>query len=638
MYKDKASLDELYREIERLKEQNRILERQLTDSTVTERKYLTILENVAEGYFELDFSGNFIFFNETVCEAFGYSREELLGMNNRDYCSKETAEQMYQDFSTVYSTDQPLKQREYEIITKQGSKKTVEISAHLLKDKENQPMGFNGVARDVTERKQSERALKEREKKYRLLADNIGDVVWTAVIQNDGSLLCTYISPSVRHVLGYTPEEVINYNLDFNRIFNPSSSSKMYELMKEILDGQNQATEHENFPRRIEVEYICKNGLPIWCEIIITLHKDDKGRLIGIQGVTRDIHERKTMEQQLRELNQFDSMTGLYNRAVFEHEMEKLQNSEQSPIGIIICDVDGLKWINDTLGHQAGDELLIKASDIIKSCFRKRDIVARIGGDEFAVLLPETDEEDIENVCSRIRKAVEFHNNQEPKPPLALSIGHAVNNNKTLHNLFKEADNKMYKEKLHSSQSSRSAVIETLTSTLEARDYLTEEHSNRMEELVINIGKFIGLSEDKLNNLALLAKFHDLGKLGIPDRVLFKPGPLTDEEYQVVQRHSEIGHKIALSGPKLKQVADFILKHHEWWNGQGYPFGLRGEETPLECRLLSLLDAYDAMTSDRPYRRAMTKEEALEEIKRCSGSQFDPRLAEYFIEFVNMNY
>lgn len=145
-----------------------------------------------------------------------------------------------------------------------------------------------------------------------------------------------------------------------------------------------------------------------------------------------------------------------------------------------------------------------------------------------------------------------------------------------------------------------------------------------------SLARSLELPEDRFNYLLLLAQFHDLRKVGIPDRILFKPGPLTEEEWREIQKHSEIGHRIAQSVPDLAPIADWILKHHERWDGHGYPLGLSGEDIPLECRILAIADAYDSMTSDRPYRKAMSREEAIGELKRCMGTQFDPQLTEKF--------
>jgi len=266
--------------------------------------------------------------------------------------------------------------------------------------------------------------------------------------------------------------------------------------------------------------------------------------------------------------------------------------------------------------------------------FRKSDIVARIGGDEFAVILPKSNREVAERACRNIRNALAEHNAANPQNMLNLSIGFAVKEDPdtSMAELFKEADNSMYREKLHHKESARSAVVQALTRALAARDFITEGHAGRLQRLVASMAAAIGIPEHKIADLCLLAQFHDIGKVGVSDRLLFKPGPLTPEERHEIEQHCSIGYRIALAAPDLAPIADWILKHHEWWNGGGYPLGLKGEEIPLECRILAIADAYDAMTSDRPYRKAITHEEAVKELERCAGSQFDPVLTPKFIQ------
>lgn len=352
--------------------------------------------------------------------------------------------------------------------------------------------------------------------------------------------------------------------------------------------------------------------------------------------VLEDVTERKEMEARLKYLSLHDPLTGLYNRTYFEQEMHRLGKTRHTPVGIIVCDVDGLKLINDTLGHESGDTLLKMAAKTISKSFRDGDMIARIGGDEFAVLLTNCDREALENAVRRMRSAVDAYNAVNPDLRLSISIGFAVNIKKQVNmdELFKEADNNMYREKLHSSKSTRSAIVQTLMRALKARDFITEGHADRLQELVVALANNIGLPERNIADLRLLAQFHDIGKVGIPDRILFKPGLLTADEVKEMRQHCEIGHRIALSAPDLATVADWILKHHEWWSGDGYPLGLKGEEIPLECRILAIADAYDAMTSDRPYRKAMFTREAVAELKKYAGVQFDPDLTERFIKII----
>ena len=167
---------------------------------------------------------------------------------------------------------------------------------------------------------------------------------------------------------------------------------------------------------------------------------------------------------------------------------------------------------------------------------------------------------------------------------------------------------------------------------LEARDIITQGHSHRTEKLAVKLAQMMNMNQRQIDDIKLLAMFHDIGKVGVPDHILFKKGPLTYNERLKMQRHTEIGHRIAVSSPELAHISDWILLHHEWWDGNGYPLGIEGEEIPLECRILAVVDAYDAMTKDRPYRSAMRHEEAIAELKRCAGTQFDPSLVELFLK------
>ncbi len=361
---------------------------------------------------------------------------------------------------------------------------------------------------------------------------------------------------------------------------------------------------------------------------------------VGYYIIYTDITARKEAEEKLKYISLHDSLTGLYNRTFFEQKMLELQENPPEKLGMIVCDIDGLKIINDTLGHNTGDQLLINTGNILSECLAENDILCRIGGDEFVIILPGYNKESIDSLIDRIRVSIDEYNNSA-QIPINISIGYSYreeNSDLDTKQLFVEADNYMYRDKLHRGKSARSAIVQTLMTALEARDFITEGHAERMQTLVTKIAEALNLSDKTINELRLLGQFHDIGKVGIPDSILFKPGPLTQEEQKIIQRHSEIGARIAQSAPDLAPISDWILRHHEWWNGEGYPFGLKGEEIPLECRILAIADTYDSMTSDRPYRKALPHEAAIAEIKRCSGTQFDPVMVEKCLPVLEKYY
>ncbi len=349
--------------------------------------------------------------------------------------------------------------------------------------------------------------------------------------------------------------------------------------------------------------------------------------------IIRDISERVRLFNQIEEVAKRDALTGIYNRWRYEQEASKYNQQEVCNLGLVIIDINGLKLINDTVGHLAGDSLIIDASKIIQTVFAERGFVSRIGGDEFGILLTDVTTDRVESMLALLsRRVVEMNQTVEPYQ-ISLSYGYALHHEgiADMQWLFQQADNNMYQHKLLNSASAKNYLVRSLMKALEARDFITEGHADRLGEYAIKIGQTIGLSQPILNRIALLAKFHDIGKVGIPDAILKKPASLTEEEFNVMKTHTQIGERIANESGEMKEIAPFILKHHERYDGKGYPLGLAGEDIPIECRILSIVDAFDAMTNNRPYRKALSLEEAKNELLACRGTQFDPELVDIFI-------
>jgi len=335
-------------------------------------------------------------------------------------------------------------------------------------------------------------------------------------------------------------------------------------------------------------------------------------------------------------LSYHDYLTGLYNRAYFEEAKLRLDTPGMLPISIIMGDINGLKLINDGFGHPKGDELLVEIANILKSCGRPEDIISRIGGDEFGIILPQTDMQTAQRICSCIYDTCKQYSLHGSSIYPSISLGYATKSSETetLDDILIAAEDSMSKQKLLESRSAHSSIIGSIKVIMFEKSQETEEHAERLVQLSKSIGVAMSLSDDQLNELELLSTLHDIGKMSIPAAILSKPGKLNDEEWREMKKHPEVGFRIAQATSELVPIAKYILCHHERWDGKGYPQGLVGEQIPLLSRIVSIADSYDAMTNDRAYRAAMTKKEAAEEIKKCSGTQFDPEITQLFLNLV----
>ncbi|MBU1356448.1 MAG: diguanylate cyclase [Candidatus Edwardsbacteria bacterium] len=350
------------------------------------------------------------------------------------------------------------------------------------------------------------------------------------------------------------------------------------------------------------------------------------------QKLKDELEDRSWNDEKINFLSFHDKLTGLYNRAYFEEELSRLDNERFLPISLIVGDVNGLKLINDAFGHQQGDKFLARTAEIIKKQCRKSDVVARWGGDEFAVLLPKTGAETAIRICEKIRQTC----SRSPKKPIQLSValGTATkqDKNQDINRVLKKAEDWMYQYKMMEGKTVRSRILSSLEKTLWESAYETEEHTKHLQKYLLKMALEMKLPDSEIDDLMLLASFHDVGKIAISNAILSKPGQLTPKEWDAVKKHSEIGYRIALATPEIAAVADQILHHHEWWDGTGYPRGLKGEKIPLASRLLSIADAYDIKRSIRPYKAAKTRALALKEIREAAGKQFDPRMIKLFLK------
>ncbi len=432
-----------------------------------------------------------------------------------------------------------------------------------------------------------------------------------------------------------TDNGIINFNHSAKKILNIPSEDMFGEDILQLFPNLeiDEVLNGSNLVDRKDVK-IKSRGQISYYDLAFSKIRDFQGNIIGKSVVIRDISQRIKSEEEIRYLGFHDGLTGLHNKSYFEKKIKELDKTAQLPITIIVGGVNGLKAINEAFGHKKGDSLLCNFAKIFESIVRKGSVITRWGGDEFAFIFPKTSRDEADKIFERIRASIAGFKSSDVPMSLALGASTKEYSNENIQEVIIEAENNMFKRKLIERNSVSSSIIASLERTLFEKSHETEKHAKRMNEFAQKLGRNLGLNENVLNDLSLLSSLHDIGKIAITEEILLKKTRLTEEEWEAIKKHPVIGSNIAKSTTQIAHVADGILYHHEWWDGSGYPKGLKGENIPIEARIISIVDAYDVMRNGRPYKRKMSKTEAVMELKRCSGTQFDPNLVEIFLSKV----
>lgn len=463
----------------------------------------------------------------------------------------------------------------------------------------------------------------KKESLLRSLLDSIPDLVF----YKDEKSVYLGGNKAFEVLAGKTIDEFVGQT-DFD-LFDP----EMATLFREM----DQIMMNEKKSRRNEEIVTYPDGREVYLETLKTPYYDDNGKILGLIGISRDITDRKKSEAEIVYLSQHDVLTGLHNRSYYEKERKRLDHPDYLPLSLIIGDINGLKLINDAFGHGEGDKLLISIAKILELCAREKDVLVRTGGDEFVMLLPKTTYSETGSLVQKIKNACDQGyqlDNEVIITSISLGYDTKTSEHESLEKVFKLAEESMYRKKLLEYKSFHSAIMDSIKTTLFEKSNETEEHAERMADLAKQLGRALALDQEDLVALELVATLHDIGKISIDSNILNKQGELTDEEWTEIKKHPEVGYRIAQTVPELRKISEYILCHHERWDGGGYPQGLKAEEIPLLARIITIVDSYDAMTQDRSYHPAMSLNEAICELKNHAGTQFDPVLVEVFIEKV----
>lgn len=467
---------------------------------------------------------------------------------------------------------------------------------------------------EITSQKRTEEMLQQKtEELERFFQINL-DLLCIADLE--GNFI--RVNEAWSEILGYTKDELEKRK--FLEFIHPDDMQSTLDAMEKL--GHNEKV--ILFVNR----YKCKDGsyrYIEWCS-------QPYGELI--YAAARDITERMNSQEAILYLSFHDQLTGVYNRRYYEEALLELDTKKNLPLSLIMGDVNGLKMANDAFGHTVGDRLLKGIAEAIKKECRADDIVARVGGDEFVIILPKAYEKDAESFVNRISAALV--NQRVDMLELSISFGWATKQfaGENIEEIFKRAEENMYQRKIYESHALKGRIIETVLNTLFHKLPEEKKHAESCSMACQIFGRKLGLDQEDLEELRIAGKLHDIGKITVKDTIFTKSQSLDESEWADIRSHAESGYWILNTVSETTKIAQYTLSHHENWDGTGYPNGLKGEEIPLQSRMLRIVDSYYAMISERPYRKEMSREDAVKELKKYAGSQFDPDIVRVFIEQV----
>ena len=634
-YPAPTGLSVLFRDVTERRETRQRLE----DS---EERYRSLYERNLDAVFSFDAAGRFVDANP-ACEAVsGYTPDELRGTSFLPLVVPEDQARTLASFALALRGQA----RHERIALRHKSGRRVELTiAKTPIFVAGRVVGVHGIARDITAqvqaeaaRSQAEAALRESERSLRAAAAASPVAMMISDWQTSEIL---YANAHVRGLFGLGPDEEVAGRRAAAFYAVPADRAALQALLVasdhlQSWEGQVRRTDGTTFWAVGAFQRMTYNGR----EAIFSAYHDAS-------------LQKRRLDEALTEADQ-DPLTGLLNHRSFHRRLaEETERARQTgaPLAVALLDLDNFKFFNDAYGHATGDEVLRRVADALRAACRAGDTVARFGGDEFALLLPEVGGAGAEEITARLRAdlgEVRYQpNGSRGAIPLGLSVGVALfpGEAETRLDVMQTADERLLRAKsgeVADTEARRTrsllrrsvegfSMVDALVSAVDNKDRYTCRHSEEVLVHALALARHLGLDADAVQTVTVAALLHDVGKIGIPDAILRKPGALTGEEFEAVKRHPSLGAAIVAAVPGLSEILDAVRGHHERWDGGGYPAGLRGEETPLLARLLAVADAYSAMTSDRPYRKGLSPETARRLLAEGAGTQWDPACIAAFL-------
>lgn len=575
-----------------------------------------LVDSIPQPIWIKDLNLRFIYVNEEYKRIYMNVDKDFIGSSDNEIFDEVISDECYRHCNKVINTLKPITEEGY----LNGKQRKITIVPLINKDR--QLTAIAGIYANLDIINEKDKIIEEQENVLKVVMETLPGMVF-------------YKDKEGKYVYA---------NKEFNDFYNGKGIDELigktnFEIhpSKELAIKYTQEdTEVLENKQSIKAETILQtdDGKEIYTEAVKVPVIDKKNEVVGVVGLILDVTEKKKAEEELRRISFTDVLTELYNRTYFEEKAKEFFCEEYLPVGIIMGDANGLKLVNDTLGHNQGDELLKLIAQVLKDVCRDGELIFRTGGDEFVILITNTTDYECENIIRKIMN--QCKNYKHDLVDISIALGSAItdNLNKTIYDALREAEDKVYRQKLLQKNSLNSSIMYSLQTGLQTKSLETEEHTERVVNNSLIIGKRLSLPMSVMDELTIVAKLHDIGKIAINEEILLKQGNLSEEEFEIVKTHTEKGYRIVKASNQLDNVAKGVLTHHERWDGKGYPLKLKGESIPLISRIVGIADAYDAMTNNNIYKKALKKDEAISELKRCSGKQFDPHIVKVFVEYL----
>jgi len=599
--------DELMITFKALREENEHRKISENELEIAKNKYGSILNDLPALICEFKTDGTLTYANDTYLAYYP--------INQQTDNPQKPIKASWQN-SLVLNAQQPTRTTVEQLIHK-GKETWIEWRERAIFNKEKEVVSFYAIGVDNTERIKNsvmiEELLKQRQSMF-----NGHNAVMMLIDPNNGKIIDS--NPAAVNFYGYTQDELLGMDI------------KELSMIKAENQDPTNFNAYSLGSKHTTAQHRLKDGTLRMVDIYSS--QIEYSGAVVTYAIIFDVSDREEAIEEIRYLSYHDYLTSLYNRRFFEAEMERLDVTRNWPLTIIMGDLNGLKLINDSFGHLEGDEFLKNTANILRLACREDDIIARVGGDEFAILLPQTSEVETDKVLSRIKILTQEALKQ--KPLLSISFGYATKTEKgvLLKDMMVQAENMMYSNKVYESTSMRNKSVKLIMNTLFEKSARELNHSNRVSTLCSQIATAMKMSQEEINRVKLAGLVHDIGKIGVDEKILNKPGKLDQAEWLEVKKHPEAGWRILSGTDEFSEVSKFVLCHHERYNGSGYPNQLKEKDIPVESRIIAIADAYDAMTNVRTYNQNVSKDQAISELRHFSGSQFDPEIVEIFIKKV----